>query len=116
MNRRRRSMDERKIWRFGWTDRPSLGPRLTSLGQTAVCTRRQEMSKASSKIRWRSNLWTYAGASSLGSDAREGLAVHPTVKPRAMLEDALLDVSARDDIVLEPFAGSGSTLIAAEAT
>ena len=64
--------------------------------------------------RWRSNLWTYAGASTLGSDAREGLAVHPTVKPRALLEDALLDVSHRDEIVLEPFAGSGSTLIAAE--
>jgi DNA modification methylase len=66
--------------------------------------------------RWRSNVWCYPGASSVGSDAREGLAVHPTVKPRALLEDALLDVSARDDIVLEPFAGSGSTLIAAEAT
>ena len=66
--------------------------------------------------RWRSNVWRYPGASSVGSDAREGLAVHPTVKPRALLEDALLDVSERDEIVLEPFAGSGSTLIAAEAT
>jgi DNA modification methylase len=65
--------------------------------------------------RWRSNVWCYPGASSVGSGAREGLAVHPTVKPRALLEDALLDVSARDEIVLEPFAGSGSTLIAAEA-
>jgi DNA modification methylase len=37
----------------------------------------------------------------VGSDACEGLAVHPTVKPRALLEDALLDVSACDDIVLE---------------
>jgi DNA modification methylase len=61
-------------------------------------------------------VWSYPGASSVGSDAREGLAIHPTVKPRALLEDALLDVSARDEIVLEPFAGSGSTLIAAEAT
>jgi DNA modification methylase len=66
--------------------------------------------------RWRSNLWTYAGASSLGSDAREGLALHPTVKPRVMLEDALLDVSQRDEIVIDPFVGSGSTLLAAEAT
>ena len=64
--------------------------------------------------RWRSNLWTYPGASTLGSDARNGLADHPTVKPRTLLEDALLDVSHRDEIVLEPFAGSGSTLIAAE--
>lgn len=64
--------------------------------------------------RCRSNVWTYPGASSLGSDARDGLADHPTVKPRALLEDALLDVTDRGDIVLEPFAGSGSTLMAAD--
>ena len=42
--------------------------------------------------RWRSNVWTYPGASSVGSDARRGLRDHPTVKPTAMLDDALLDV------------------------
>ena len=68
------------------------------------------------KGRWRSNLWTYPGASSLGSDARKGLQDHPTVKPCAMLADALLDVTNRGDIVLDPFLGSGSTLIAAERT
>jgi DNA modification methylase len=68
------------------------------------------------KGRWRSNLWTYPGASSLGSDARRGLQDHPTVKPVAMLADALLDVTARHDIVIDPFLGSGSTLIAAERT
>jgi len=68
------------------------------------------------KGRWRSNLWTYAGASSLGSDARRGLREHPTVKPTAMLEDALLDLTRRGDVVLDPFLGSGSTLIAAERT
>jgi DNA modification methylase len=66
--------------------------------------------------RWRSNVWTYPGASSLGSDARRGLQDHPTVKPTAMLEDALLDLAKRDDIVVDPFLGSGSTLIAAEKT
>jgi DNA modification methylase len=66
--------------------------------------------------RWRSNVWTYPGASSLGSDARRGLKDHPTVKPTALLEDALLDVSNRVDIVIDPFLGSGSTLIAAETT
>jgi DNA modification methylase len=66
--------------------------------------------------RWRSNLWTYPGASSLGSDARRGLQDHPTVKPVAMLEDALLDLTHRDDLVLDPFLGSGSTLIACEKT
>ena len=66
--------------------------------------------------RWRSNTWTYPGASSMGSNARRGLQDHPTVKPVAMLEDALLDMTNRDDIVLDPFLGSGSTLIAAEKT
>jgi DNA modification methylase len=63
--------------------------------------------------RWRSNVWTYPGASSLGSDARRGLQDHPTVKPTAMLEDALLDLTNRGEIVLDPFLGSGSTLVAA---
>jgi DNA modification methylase len=63
--------------------------------------------------RWRSNVWTYPGASSLGSDARQGLKNHPTVKPTAMLEDALLDLTGRGEILIDPFLGSGSTLIAA---
>ena len=52
----------------------------------------------------------------MGSDARRGLQDHPTVKPVAMLEDALLDLTERGDLVLDPFLGSGSTLIAAENT
>jgi DNA modification methylase len=64
--------------------------------------------------RSRSNVWTYPGASSLGSDARRGLQDHPTVKPVALLEDAILDVTNRGDLVIDPFLGSGSTLIAAE--
>ena len=47
--------------------------------------------------RWRSNVWTYPGASSLGSDARRGLKEHPTVKPTAMLEDALVDLTNRGE-------------------
>ncbi len=66
--------------------------------------------------RWRSNLWTYPGASSMGSDARRGLQDHPTVKPIEMLMDALLDLTNRDDLVLDPFLGSGSTLMACEKT
>ena len=66
--------------------------------------------------RHRTNLWTYPGASSLGSDARRGLQDHPTVKPTAMLEDAIVDLTNRGDIVLDPFLGSGSTLMAAEST
>lgn len=66
--------------------------------------------------RWRSNLWTAPGASSLGSDSREGLKVHPTVKPTALLEDALLDITHPGDAVLDPFLGSGSMILAAENT
>ena len=68
------------------------------------------------KGRWRSNVWTYPGVSPLGSDARGGLKDHPTVKPTAMLEDALLDLTNRGDTVVDPVLGSGSTLIAAEKT
>ena len=53
---------------------------------------------------------------SLGSDARRGLKDHPTVKPTAMLEDALLNLTNRGEIVIDPFLGSGSTLIAADNT
>ncbi len=66
--------------------------------------------------RWRSNVWDYAGASTIGSDARDGLAVHPTVKPVAMLADALRDITNIGDIVIDPFLGSGSTMMAAEET
>lgn len=66
--------------------------------------------------RWRSNVWEYAGASSLGSDSREALSVHPTSKPRVMIEDAILGVSNPGNIVVDCFGGSGSTLLAAEAT
>ena len=64
----------------------------------------------------RSNVWTYAGTTPFGREVEEGnlLAMHPTVKPVRMIADALLDCSARGDIVLDPFLGSGSTLIAAE--
>jgi DNA modification methylase len=66
--------------------------------------------------RHRTNLWIYPGASSVGSDARKGLQDHPTVKPTAMLQDALIDLTNRGEIVLDPFLGSGSTLVAAENT
>lgn len=66
--------------------------------------------------RWRSNVWTAPGASCFGSDAREGLKLHPTVKPIALLEDALLDLTRRGEIVLDPFLGSGTTMVAADRT
>jgi hypothetical protein len=64
--------------------------------------------------RHRANVWDYAGVSALSKTGLEELAMHPTVKPVAMIVDALKDCSARGDIVLDNFGGSGSTLIAAE--
>lgn len=64
----------------------------------------------------RSNVWDYAGINSFGQHRDELLAMHPTVKPVAMIADIIRDASARGDIVLDIFGGSGSTLIAAEKT
>ena len=66
----------------------------------------------------RSNVWTYPGANSFARHGEEGnlLALHPTVKPVAMVADAILDCTARGDIVLDAFVGSGTTIIAAERT
>ena len=57
----------------------------------------------------------YAGVNSFGND-RSDLALHPTVKPVALVSDAIRDCSHRKGIVLDAFAGSGTTLIAAERT
>jgi DNA modification methylase len=64
----------------------------------------------------RSNVWRYAGMSSFGKHRDELLALHPTVKPVAMIADVLRDCTRRGDVVFDPFLGSGSTLIAAEET
>ena len=66
--------------------------------------------------RHRSNVWAYRGANSFGAGRMDDLAAHPTVKPVNLVADALLDVSKRGDIVLDPFGGSGTTLIAADKT
>lgn len=66
----------------------------------------------------RTNVWQYAGVNSFARKTGEGnlLALHPTVKPVALVADAILDASERGDIVLDPFLGSGTTVIAAEKT
>jgi DNA modification methylase len=66
--------------------------------------------------RYRTNVWEYAGVNSFGRGRDDALAMHPTVKPVALVADALRDCSKRGQIVLDPFAGSGTTLIAAEKT
>jgi ParB-like chromosome segregation protein Spo0J len=64
----------------------------------------------------RTNVWSYRGINSFGGGSGEGdlLAMHPTVKPVALVTDAILDCSRRGDRVLDAFLGSGSTLIACE--
>jgi DNA modification methylase len=65
----------------------------------------------------RTNVWNYPGMNSFPRRGRtRGLDLHPTLKPLAMVADAILDVTQRGDIVLDPFCGSGTTILAAERT
>jgi DNA modification methylase len=66
--------------------------------------------------RYRTNVWDYAGVNALRSGRAEELAMHPTVKPVVLIADAIMDCTRRDEVVLDPFAGSGSTVIAAHKT
>lgn len=61
-------------------------------------------------------MWDYAGITSLGAGRTDTLSMHPTVKPVALIADAIKDCSRRGEIVLDLFGGSGSTLIAAAST
>ncbi len=66
--------------------------------------------------RYRTNVWDYPGRNSFGKGRNKDLAAHPTVKNCDMIADAIRDVTDTHDIVLDPFGGSGTTLIAAERT
>lgn len=61
----------------------------------------------------RTNVWNFPGANSFGKTRDADLAVHPTVKPVALVREAIMDSTRRNDIVLDPFGGSGTTLLAA---
>lgn len=66
--------------------------------------------------RYRTNVWEHAGANSFRKGRDRDLAAHATVKPTALVADAILDCSNRGDLILDPFSGSGTTLIAAHKT
>ena len=66
--------------------------------------------------RYRTNVWSYAGVNSRQADRLDDLKMHPTVKPVALVKDAILDCSGRGGIILDMFGGSGTTLIAADKT
>jgi DNA modification methylase len=64
----------------------------------------------------RTNVWTYVSQSALNANSKSKLAIHPTVKPVGMIADAIRDCSNRGGLILDPFGGAGTTLIAAERT
>jgi DNA modification methylase len=64
--------------------------------------------------RSRSNVWNYRGVNTFGAGRMEELRSHPTVKPVALVTDAMRDCTRRRDIVLDTFSGSGTTIMAAE--
>jgi hypothetical protein len=66
--------------------------------------------------RHRTNVWTYPGVNSFGAGRDQALAMHPTVKPVALVADAIKDCSKRNGLILDPLLGSGTTVIAAELT
>lgn len=66
--------------------------------------------------RYRTNVWTYAGVNTFKTDRMDEIGSHPTVKPVALVSDAIRDVTNRGQIVLDVFGGSGTTLIAAQKT
>ncbi len=65
--------------------------------------------------RYRSNVWQYPGATSFSKSRARDLEDHPTVKPIAMVADAIRDATRPGDVVLDPFGGAGTTLLAAHA-
>jgi DNA modification methylase len=64
--------------------------------------------------RSRSNVWHYAGVNTFRAGRMDDLKSHPTVKPIALVADAIKDCTARGDIVLDSFSGAGTTILAAE--
>lgn len=66
--------------------------------------------------RYRTNVWQYPGVNTFHQGREDELAMHPTVKPVALIADAIKDCSRRGGIILDPFAGSGTTLIAGSQT
>lgn len=62
----------------------------------------------------RTNVWDYASVNSMRGSRREDLTLHPTVKPVAMVADAICDVTRQGELILDIFLGSGTSLIAAE--
>ncbi|MBN9315279.1 MAG: ParB N-terminal domain-containing protein [Devosia sp.] len=68
------------------------------------------------KGRYRTNVWDYAGVNTFGAGRMADLEAHPTVKPVAMIADAIMDLTNRSELVIDSFVGSGTTIVAAQKT
>ncbi len=68
------------------------------------------------KGRYRTNVWDYAGVNTFGAGRMADLEAHPTVKPVAMIADAIMDLTNRKELVIDSFVGSGTTIVAAQKT
>ncbi|MBN9308321.1 MAG: ParB N-terminal domain-containing protein [Devosia sp.] len=68
------------------------------------------------KGRYRTNVWDYAGVNTFGAGRMADLEAHPTVKPVAMIADAIMDLTDRNELVIDSFVGSGTTIVAAQKT
>ena len=85
-----------------------------------VCVFRKKGGKTTNNVRLgkygrnRSNVWDFRGANSFGRTRDEDLKDHPTVKPVALVEEGIKDCTKRNDVILDLFGGSGSTMLAAE--
>ena len=100
-------------------DAPGMGSLYRSQHELVFVTRKDGAShknniQLGTYGRNRSNVWHYAGATGGRPDEDDDFSLHPTVKPLRMVRDALLDVTGQGDLVLDPFLGSGTTLLAAE--
>ncbi|MGI3186785.1 DNA methyltransferase [Nioella aestuarii] len=100
-------------------DAPGMGSLYRSQHELVFVTRKDGAShqnniQLGTYGRNRSNVWHYAGATGGRRDEDDDFNLHPTVKPLRMVRDALLDVTGQGDLVLDPFLGSGTTLLAAE--
>ena len=102
-----------------WTKQPGMGAFYRSAHEMCAVfcngpTPAINNIKLGAKGRDRANVWAYPSANQKGSSANAMLAHHPTPKCVEMIVDMLLDVSKPGDIVLDPFIGSGTTIIAAQ--
>jgi len=66
--------------------------------------------------RYRTNVWKYPAANTFSRSGPDGdlLALHPTPKPVSLIADAIMDSTRRGELILDPFLGSGTAVIAAE--